>query len=133
MKKQNSKTLIIIIGQDVDDYLSLITMLEENQYQGIILKTLKTLKEYLSENECMAVIIDIDSVKVQNREIRKLKLTFPQNTFLFMSCTSYHPELKESICYYLYACMKKPVCSDELFYLLRCIKDDKKKKNDLLF
>jgi hypothetical protein len=33
----------------------------------------------------------------------------------------YNPELKEAICCHLFACLKKPVDSDELLYWLKSI------------
>ena len=73
----------------------------------------------------MAVIIDLDSVTVDNRTIKDLALQVPNIPFLFVSKESFHPELKDSIRDYVYACLTKPIDSEELNYWLKSIKEDK--------
>jgi hypothetical protein len=41
-----------------------------------------------------------------------------------MSSDRFHPELKDAICYHIYACLTKPLDYDELLYWLRCIEDN---------
>jgi len=72
----------------------------------------------------MAVILDIDSFPMTNSEIRELTINFPRVCFLCLSEDRFHPELKDAICYHIYACMAKPVDPDEMIYLLRCIRED---------
>jgi hypothetical protein len=35
------------------------------------------LEKYLSEKECLAVLIDIDMIPVENRDLRELTLKYP--------------------------------------------------------
>ena len=72
----------------------------------------------------MAVIIDLDSVAVDNRTIRSLALQFPKIPFLCLSKERFHPELKDSIRDHIYACLIKPIDPDELGYWLKCIRED---------
>jgi hypothetical protein len=41
-----------------------------------------------------------------------------------MSKNPFHPELKDAICYHIYACINRPIDPDELFYWLKSIDDD---------
>ncbi|WP_457553513.1 hypothetical protein [Desulfobacula sp.] len=121
---KDTQMLIAIIGEDFAEYTPLITLLEENHYKSLICESIQQLKEVLSKKKCMAILIDIDSVPVGNRQIRQLTLAHPDSPFLCMSSDRYHPELKEAICYHIYACINKPIDYDELFYLLGSIRDD---------
>ncbi|MBC8439414.1 MAG: hypothetical protein H8D87_06995 [Deltaproteobacteria bacterium] len=124
MVKNYAEALIVIVGKDDYGYQSLTQLLQEEAYNGIIVKSIPALEVYLSENECMAVLIDIDTVPVENRTVRELTIKYPQSPLLCMSDTKYHPDLKETICYHVYACINKSIDPDELFYLLRSIRDD---------
>jgi hypothetical protein len=68
--------------------------------------------------------MDIDSVPVDNRTIRELTIKHPETYFLCTSKDRFHPDLKDAICYHIYACLNKPVDPDELFYWLRSIDED---------
>ena len=124
MKIDDADVLIIIIGKDEKEFHELIKLIEKKGYKAITRKTILALKKYLSEKECMVILIDIDTVPVENRDLRELTLEYPNYPFLCMSKDKYHPDLKEAICYHIYACINKPVNPDELFYLLRSIRDD---------
>ena len=124
MDKDCAETLIVIVGKSDDGYKSLIQLLMEEEYKGITIKSIKKLEAYLSWEECMAVLIDIDTVPVENRKVRELTVQYSHTRFLCMSDKNYHPKLKETICYHVYACINKSIDPDELFYLLRSIRDD---------
>ncbi|MBT3804259.1 MAG: hypothetical protein HOG03_06620 [Desulfobacula sp.] len=124
MDKDCAETLIVIVGKSDDGYKSLIQLLMEEEYKGITIKSIKKLEAYLSWEECMAVLIDIDTVPVENRKVRELTVQYSHTPFLCMSDKNYHPKLKETICYHVYACINKSIDPDELFYLLRSIRDD---------
>lgn len=124
MTLHNNDNLILIVGGNNNEYQELINLLQENEYKEIIFNTIPLLKKFLSENNCMAVLIDIDTISIENRILRELTISYPQASFLCMSKDKYHPELKEAICYHMYACINKPINPDELFYFLRSIKDD---------
>ncbi|MDA3915594.1 MAG: hypothetical protein PF690_01285 [Deltaproteobacteria bacterium] len=124
MDKDCVETLIVIVGKNNDGYQSLIQLLQGEGYKGITIKSVKALEAYLSREECMAVLIDIDTVPVDNRKVREITVQYPHIPVLCMSDKNYHPKLKETICYHVYACINKSIDPDELFYLLRSIRDD---------
>ena len=115
---------IIIVGKNKSEGNRVIKLIDEKKYKGITVNSISTLEKLLLKKAYMAVLIDIDTIPVKNRELRDLTLKFPESSFLCMSKDKYHPKLKEAICYHIYACINKPVNSDELFFLLRSIRDD---------
>ncbi len=115
---------IIIVGKNKSEGNRVIKLIDKKKYKGITVNSISTLEKLLLKKTYMAVLIDIDTIPVKNRELRELTLKFPESSFLCMSNDKYHPKLKEAICYHIYACINKPVNSDELFFLLRSIRDD---------
>lgn len=69
-------------------------------------------------------LIDLDSVEVENYTIRRLATKYPQLHLLCMSHKRLHPDLKEAISNYFYACLAKPLDFDELRYWLKCVEDN---------
>lgn len=78
----------------------------------------------MADTSCNCVILDLDSIRIDNRTIRELTILYPHIYFLCMSKDRFHPELKDAICYHIYACLTKPLDYDELLYWLRCIDND---------
>jgi DNA-binding NtrC family response regulator len=112
---------IAILGNDADDSAALCRLIEQEAYQTEIYASLPALEDGLQSASCLAVILDIDSVPLDNHSIRNLKASNPDVSFLMVSRERFHPELQESISHILYACLKKPADSDEIIYLLRSI------------
>jgi hypothetical protein len=56
--------------------------------------------------------------------IRDLALKYPAVRFLCKSKDRFHPELKDAICYHIYACLTKPVDPDELLFWIKSIYDE---------
>jgi len=124
MNTDHTEKLIIIVGKNKSECCGVIKLVEEENYTGIAANSIPALEKLITEKEYMAVLIDIDTVLIGNRELRTLTLKYPESPFLCMSNDKYHPELEEAICYHIYACINKPINSDELFFLLRSIRDD---------
>jgi hypothetical protein len=113
---------IAILGVDALDSQILCRAIEEGPYFTKIFDSLENLKNGLASESCLAAFLDIDSVPLDNRTIRRLTLSFPSVCFFCTSRDRFHPDLKEAICYHLFACLNKPVDPDELHYFLRCIR-----------
>jgi len=71
-----------------------------------------------------AVILDVDSISIDNRSIRDLRMKFPNASFLCTSKDRFHPELKEAIRHHIFAFLNKPVDPEELFFWLKCISEN---------
>ena len=115
---------IVVVDSDQDQCRRLCTMLEKNQYSTISIHSLQHLEPKLKQSICLAVILDIDTIPVDNRTVRELALQFPNVYFFCLSEQPFHPELKDAICYHIYACLNKPVDPDELLYWIKCIYDE---------
>jgi DNA-binding NtrC family response regulator len=121
---QLSRDSVFVLSADAGDRDHICRCVEEGGYHTQNFTSLARLEAGLMSSECMAAILDIDSVPLDNRAIRQLTLSFPAVCFLCTSREHFHPELKDAICYHLYACLSKPLDSDELHYFLKSIQNN---------
>ena len=115
---------ILLMDADPLGSASLLSLLGGQGYAAQRVGSLAELRHKLAEEKFMAVLMDIDSVAVDNRSIRELAADFPVTPFLCISRDRVHPELKDAIRNHIYACLNKPVDLDEITYWLRCIRED---------
>ncbi len=118
------KKPVLVIDADKEQCLELCDLLDEGRYSAIPLHSMTDLEKSIKSSGCQAVIMDIDTIPVDNRTVRVLTLKFPRVYFFCLSKQPFHPELKDAICYHIYACLNRPVDPDELFYWLRSIEED---------
>ncbi len=95
-------------------------LLQQAGYESLVVQELDQLEATITP-ACMAILIDIDSVEVSNRSIRKMTLRLPEICFFCASKDRFHPELEEAICHHIYACLNKPIDPDELLYWMKSI------------
>lgn len=95
-------------------------IIEDGSYQAVVYTDLAELKKGLRNEIHTAAILDIDSVPLDSRTIRQITVEFPLVCFFCASRKRIHPELKDAICYHLFAALQKPVDPDELHYFLKC-------------
>jgi DNA-binding NtrC family response regulator len=112
---------IVVLDADENQCRALCTMLEERRYRAVPIHKILKLEKCIQRDGCLAVILNIDTVSVDNRTIRDLTIKNPGIHFLCLSKDRFHPELKDAICYHIYACINKPVDKDELFYWIKSI------------
>jgi DNA-binding NarL/FixJ family response regulator len=126
--------MICILGKDTPDTVEIrrIVLTQPNTYRAARYPTLTDLESglSLSIDACIAAILDLDSVPLDNRTIRQLTTSFPSVQFLSASRDRSHPDLRDAIAHHLFACLTKPIDPDELHYFLKCIRDDLKGKAD---
>ncbi|MBI5578399.1 MAG: hypothetical protein HY895_04530 [Deltaproteobacteria bacterium] len=115
---------ILLMDADPMGSAGLLALLSGQDYETQKVGSLAELRHKLAKERFMAVIMDIDSVAVDNRAIRDLVADFPATPFLCISRGRVHPELKDAIRNHIYACLNKPVDIDEITYWLRCIRKD---------
>jgi DNA-binding NtrC family response regulator len=113
---------IAILSANAADAANFRNQIESIDYRTETYLTLSDLKDGLAADPCMAVILDADSISLDNLIIRNLKARHPIVYFLLASRERFHPELQESISQILYACLKKPADFDEIHYLLKSIR-----------
>ncbi len=121
---------IVVVDADQDQCRRFCTLLEKDQYFTTPMHSIQKLANHLQKGDCLAVIIDIDTVPVDNRTIKELTINYPGVYFFCLSKERFHPELKDALCYHIYACLNKPVDPDELFYFLRSIYENETDPNN---
>jgi DNA-binding NtrC family response regulator len=120
---------VVVVDADQDQCRRFCTLLEKEEYFTIPIHSIQYLEANIKQSNCMAVILDIDTISIDNRTVREFTLKFPDVYFFCLSEQSFHPELKDAICYHIYACLNKPIDPDELFYFLRSIYEDETDPN----
>ena len=115
------KKKIVILDANQNSCGKLSDIINSKNYPLVQTQALSSLEDFLESDQYVAVVLDIDSVPVDNRTIRELALKYPGVRFLCTSKDRFHPELKDAICYHIYACLNKPVDPDELLYWIKCI------------
>ena len=120
------QTIVVVSGSGIAEQQELSNLIETNGYQSETAVSIEDLLTRSNIRECLALLIDVDSVTVNNRTIRDLKLKFRDTEFLCISGTRFHPDLQEAISHHFYACLLKPVDPDELSYWLKCIGENER-------
>jgi len=118
------KKKIVILDANLDSRVELSDILNSKNYPFTQAHALSSLEDFLASNQYVAVVLDIDSVPVGNRTIRELAIKYPGVRILCTSKDRFHPELKDAICYHIYACLNKPVDPDELLFWLKSIYEE---------
>lgn len=119
-----SQKTILLMDADPEEIAGISHLLEEADFNTLAVISASELKKKLEDASLIAVIMDLDSMRVDNRGIKDLALQFPNIPFLCISKERFHPELKDSIRDHIYACLTKPIDPDELKYWLKCIRKD---------
>ncbi len=115
------KKRVILISKKSKEQNQIEALLLKNDYESHLIENIESLNAHLADLSCSCVIFDLDSVNIDNRTIRELTIQYPHIYFLCLSKDRFHPELKDAICYHIYACLTKPLNYDELIYWLKCI------------
>jgi DNA-binding NtrC family response regulator len=115
---------IVFMNTDPEESAGMAILLQESDFSACCVGSPSELKKKLKEASFLAVIIDLDSMAVDNRGIKELALQFPTIPLLCISRKRFHPELQNSIRDHVYACLTKPIDPAELSYWLQCIRKD---------
>ena len=126
-----AKKTIVVLDADKKQCRQLCELLTNGQYKATPLYSLYTLEKTITQTGCPAIFWDIDTVTADNRTVRDLTLKFPGAYFFCISKHPFHPELKDAICYHIYACINRPIDPDELFYWLKSIDAEEPSSNGL--
>lgn len=112
---------IVVVDSDVERCLGLCTQLGQEHYKTTPLHSLQDLEENILKGGFRVGILDLDGLSVDNRFFRDLKRKNPSVIFIALSSRPFHPELKESLCDHIYACIHKSSDPMELYYWLKTI------------
>lgn len=121
-----SEKQIIVVDADKDYCREIAQMIQAGGYQAITLHSFHDLERYLHDHDCLIATLDLSALSVGNRLIKELALKHHGTYFLGLTDHRFNPELEEAICYYIYACITKPVDPEELLYWIRSIFLDNK-------
>ena len=123
------KKTIMVLDADKDQCRELCKLLEKNQFKATPQYSTDELEKYIADNRCQAIFWDIDTVPADNRTVKNLTTKFPGVYFFCLSRQPFHPELKDAISHHIYACLSRPVDTDELFFWLHSIKENEANSN----
>jgi DNA-binding NtrC family response regulator len=112
---------ILVVNADQNEADSVGNTLRRAGFSPSVIDNLEGVEDAIVSNNCVAVLLDLDSITVSNRTVRRLTLQFPRVCFLCTSGSPFHPGLEDAIGLYFYACIQKPIDPDELLYWLKCI------------
>jgi DNA-binding NtrC family response regulator len=114
---------VVVVDGDEVQCRNLCNVLERQQYSITALHSLPNLEEEIRGNGRRAVILDLDTLPVNNRLFRALRRTNPGVCIILISSRPYHPELEEAMSRHVYACLGKPLDEEELIFWLKSLDD----------
>jgi len=110
----------MILNANRTESEELCTLLKARKYQVTQAHSFDDLGSLLGKTDYQALIIDLDSIQIDNRLIRRISRIIPGTPLLCISADRIHPGLEEAISNHIYACISKPVDPEEILYLLKC-------------
>jgi DNA-binding NtrC family response regulator len=105
-------------NEDAQDLTQAFLATGVNVFQS---NSLYELDIILHENRRSVILLDLDNATISNRVLKDVKKKHPFITMIGISSRTFHPELKESMQSYLYACVSKSVDVEEVMYLVESI------------
>ncbi|MEE8621785.1 MAG: response regulator, partial [Syntrophobacteria bacterium] len=115
---------ILVVDADEEQCHNLCAMLEREHFSTTALHSLLTLDKEMQEAGPRVVILDLDTLPVDNRLFRTLKKTNPGVCVIGLSSRPFHPELEEAMSTYIHACLGKPIDEEELVFWLKSSCED---------
>ncbi len=110
---------IVVVDADKNQCKNLCALLKQENHNVVELHSLLSLKKIVQDTPCRVVILDLDSVPVDNRFIKEFKRQNPGFPIMVLSSRSFHPELEQVMSKHICACLRKPPDPEELLYCIR--------------
>jgi DNA-binding NtrC family response regulator len=105
---------IVVVDADEVQCEELCAILEREHFPTTPLHSLANLALEIQEGASHVVILDLDTLPVDNRFFKDLKRTDPGVCIIGLSSRSFHPV-------YIHACLGKPVDEEELVFWVKSI------------
>ena len=121
MTKQNYR--VAVVSADAREIENIRSMLSEDRFASTVYRQLEDLMDGLNRADRLAAIIDIDTVRLTNRNVRNLAGRFPEVSIFCISTARLHPHLQDAMTRHIRACLVKPVDPDELGFWLKSMHD----------
>jgi DNA-binding NtrC family response regulator len=112
---------ILMLASDTELTEEVQKALKDKKINMVMANSLNDLEKALKGTDIEVLVLDLDTVDIENRFIRNLKKQQPAMTIIGLSDRSFHPELKEAMRKHIYACLCKPIDPDELVYWINSI------------
>ena len=110
---------IVVLDSDVAQCQEISILLSSLDVAAM--HSLPELQEYLTESDCRVILIDLDTISIDNRTLVQMKRQHPEIDIIAKSERTFHPELEEALRSSLIACLSKPLDPDELTFWLKSI------------
>jgi len=114
---------IVVVDGDEEQCRGLCATLEREHFTTTAFHSLLNLEREIREVGRRVVILNLDTLPVDNRLFRTLRKTNPGVCIIGLSSRPYHPELEEAMSRHVYACLGKPVDEEELIFWLKSLDD----------
>ena len=112
---------IVVANGDETECSRLCNVLERCHYSTIALHSLLNLETEIGETGRQVVILDLDTLPVNNLLFRNLRGKNPGVCIIGLSSRPFHPELQEAMSKHIHVCLAKPLDHEELIYWLKSI------------
>ncbi len=112
---------ILIVDANQAQCSELCEALERESYATAPFHSLEGLESKVKESGCQVVLVDLDTLPVDNRLFKGLRRWNPEVRIIALSSRPFHPELQEAMRTHIYVSLSKPVDPDELIYWLKSI------------
>jgi DNA-binding NtrC family response regulator len=110
---------ILVVDSDVERCFVFCALLGQENYTTTPLHSPRDLQENILQGGFRVAILNLDVLPVDDHFFRDLKRINPSAIFTALSGRPFHPELKESLCEHIYACIHKPYDPMQLCYWLK--------------
>lgn len=112
---------IIVVDPSKEKCDELSKLLQHHQLQSLAVHSLAELQEKVELGDCRVLILDLDSLPVDNRFFRNASKQNPTVQILGISSRSFHPELQEAMSQHIVSCLSKPVEEEELLFWVKSL------------
>ena len=99
---------------------ALHSILDQGPYVLYELDSMDGVARYMQGREKGLLIVDLDTEHVNNAVLREVKKKHPI-TIIAISSEQFHPGLEEAFRHHIFACLTKPLDSQELLYMLKSV------------
>lgn len=115
------KEPIVVVSSDERHLADLCSTLEKHDFRAVISRSTERLEAVVHEESPQVVILDLDTLPVDNRLLREVRRSHPTIHLVLVSALPFHPELKEAMASHIDVCLSKPTDRDELLFWLKGI------------
>ena len=102
---------------------NLCCVLEREHFATTAFHSLLNVEREIRESGRQVVVMDLDTLPVNNRLFRTLRRKNPGVCIIALSSRPFHPELKEAMSQHIYACLSKPLDEEELVFWVKSLGD----------